>query len=65
MSAEYRSLSTAELEQRWNGLRLKIESQNGGLSDIDALYAIRRELDRRRGESSPIVEVNFEEYVKE
>ena len=65
MSAEYRSLSTAELEQRWAGLRTKIESCGGGVADIDALYAIRRELDRRRGESSPVVEVNFEEYVKE
>lgn len=62
---EYRRMSLSDLEDRWNRLRLKVESQGGGLRDIDELYSLRREIDRRGGEKNPSVEVNFEDYVKD
>ena len=32
---------------------------------MDELAALRREIDRRKGERNPAAEVNFEDYVRD
>lgn len=50
MGEEYRHLSVAELERIWAAKR-------------DELIALRKEIDRRKGDVPPPTEVNFEVYV--
>lgn len=63
MSNDYRTLSTADLMERWEALRQKVLNKTGVLRDMDELNALRREIDRRRGETNPTVDVNFEDYI--
>lgn len=63
MSNDYRKLSTSALVARWEGLRRKVMAGGGVLSDMDELSALRREIDRRSGETRPTVEVDFEKYI--
>jgi len=65
MSEEYRRMSLSDLRDRWERLRVKVGSGNGVARDVDELYSLRREIDRRSGEKNPIIEVNFEDYVKD
>ena len=65
MSRDYKSVSTSELDRRWARLRKRVIAGKGKAKDMDELNALRREIDRRRGERNPTVEVNFEDYVKD
>lgn len=50
MENDYRRLSVPELERLWASKR-------------DELIAIRKEIDRRKGDVPPPAEVNFEKYI--
>lgn len=59
-------MSTPDLVRRWERLRDRLASKKPSermVDDLDELMALRREIDRRRGEKCPTVEVNFESYI--
>ena len=62
----YRSIPLPELVRMWEAGRNAVVL-GAGDSDltIGDLLDMRREIDRRRGESNPTVEVDFEKYVKD
>ena len=48
----------------WQSKRLDIAKAKDGkpaFEDVEELFAMRRELDRRSGKKNPTIEVNFEE----
>lgn len=57
MSEAYRSVPTAELLAMW--AREKERVTRTGDGDFSVLLAMRRELDRRKDERRPTVDVNF------
>lgn len=62
MGNDYRTVPTCELVERWERLRDGLVStppDGRTVEDCDALYEMRRELDRRRDEPKRIVDVNF------
>lgn len=61
MSFDYRKMSTPALVRRWE--RLRRRALAGGTPDMDELSALRREIDRRKGERNPTVEIDFESYI--
>lgn len=68
MSNDYKRKSTAELEEEWMRKRDEVAGKKPSgrtRGDMDTLLALRREIDRRRGERNPTVEFNFESYVKD
>ena len=68
MSDYYKRKSTAELEEEWRRRRDEVAGKKPSErtpGDMDALLALRREIDRRRGVRNPTVEINFESYVKD
>lgn len=61
----YKSLATPVLRQMWERLRantLSLPEKDRKREDVDALFAMRDELDRRSG-GKPTVEVDFEKYI--
>ena len=62
MCNAYHTVPTVELVAMWERERDRLRRSGSG--DFDALYAMRRELDRRRDEPKPTVDVNFSsEYL--
>ena len=64
---DYRSIPTVRLVEMWeqgvNAVKGKDPSELT-VGDYDALWEMRRELDRRKDEPKPIVDVNFsDEYL--
>ncbi len=64
---DYRSIPTVRLVEMWeqgvNAVKGKDPSELT-VGDYDALWEMRRELDRRKDEPKPIVNVNFsDEYL--
>lgn len=57
MSEAYRGVPTAELLVMWERERKRLVRT--GDPDYSVLLAMRRELDRRRDEPKPTVDVNF------
>lgn len=60
MSKDYKSIPTPELERMWNEKRLSIRIGKYFQEDMNEVYAMRKELDRRAGNEIPPVFVNFE-----
>jgi len=64
---EFKHLSTEELEKLWNEKRLslKITSDKKVFQEgLDEVYAMKKELDRRKGIKNPTEDVNFsKEYL--
>lgn len=70
MSNHYRDLSDSELTQLWGELRERIlaakavqkpgEAPAVSQEDWDAAFAMRKEIDRRRGDTNPTTDVDFE-----
>ena len=61
----YKSIATQVLRQMWERLRVSIiflPEKERKKEDIDALIAMRDELDRRSG-GKPVVEFDFEKYI--
>ena len=61
-----REMDTATLKREWDALRRKVVRQSEGersREDLDALLALRKEIDRRELGSRPKVEVDFEKYL--
>ena len=59
-------MDTATLKREWDALRRKVVRQGEGersREDLDALLAMRKEIDRRELGSRPKVEVDFEKYL--
>lgn len=57
---EYASIPTADLQDMWERERVRLSRmEDAVISDYDALLAMRTELDRRKDEPKPIVDVNF------
>lgn len=61
--AKYKHIPTEKLEQMWNQRRLRLRMGEHFKSDMDEVYEMRRELDRRRGDTPPGEEINFEKYT--
>lgn len=62
MPNDYRDCPTVTLIARWEALRDKLKSlpqEDRDVSDLDALWEMRREIDRRRDVPKPKVDVNF------
>lgn len=67
MGSDYHTIPTARLVQMWedgvNAVRGRDPSELT-VGDYDALFEMRRELDRRKDERPPVVDVNFSaEYL--
>ena len=62
MGTQYKAMTTEALEDllRSLGEACSRGSSRGRAATLNELYAIRRELDRRRGEDNPSTEVDFE-----
>ena len=62
MGENYRSIPTERLVEMWmegvNSVRGKDPSELT-VGDCDAIWEMRRELDRRKDERKPVVDVNF------
>lgn len=62
MSSGYRTIPTKRLVEMWeagvNAVRGRDPSELT-VGDFDALWEMRREIDRRRDERPPVVDVNF------
>lgn len=57
---EYASMPTAVLNRMWELERDRLlRKKDAVVSDYDELLAMRTELDRRRDDPKPIVDVNF------
>lgn len=65
MSKTYKDMNFSALMEEWCGLRDKVLSGDRSQRNLDRLAVLRREIDRRKGEKNPTVEVNFEDYVKD
>ena len=64
MGNAYHTVPTAELVAMWERKRDSLLSASPSREDCEALYEMRRELDRRRDEPRPVVDVNFSsEYL--
>lgn len=62
----YKSIATQVLRQMWGRLRtsiLSLPEKERKKEDIDALIAMRDELDRRSGGKPVIEDFDFEKYV--
>ena len=61
MGNAYHTVPTAEPVGMWERRRDSILNRADGptLEDCEALYEMRRELDRRKDEPKPVVDVNF------
>ena len=60
---KYQRMSTPELRSLWEAERTRLLALPSEERDYDALYAMRRELERRGGEPLPGVEVNYDDYL--
>lgn len=62
MGNDYHTIPTVDLVAMWekgvNAVRGKDPSELT-IGDYDAIYEMRRELDKRKDERKPIVDVNF------
>jgi len=62
MGSDYKSIPTWRLVEMWeegvNAVKGKDPSELT-VGDYDALWEMRRELDRRKDEPKPVVDVNF------
>lgn len=65
MSNTYREMNFNALMEEWCALRDKVLSGDRSQRNLDRLGVLRREIDRRKGEKNPTVDVNFEDYVKD
>ena len=67
MSNQYRNTPTEQLEKMWNDKRLSLAIGAKGRDfqkDLDAVFEMRQELDRRKGERLPTTSIEFsEEYT--
>jgi len=64
MGNAYHTVPTAELAGMWERKRDSLLAGSPSREDCEALYEMRRELDRRRDEPRPVVDVNFSsEYL--
>ena len=60
MGAKYRTLPTHVLERMWEVERDRLAGDKDAVvGDYDDLLAMRTELERRKDEPKPIVDVNF------
>lgn len=57
---KYRDIPLEELEKMWNERRMHIRI---GTSDMDEVFEMRREIDRRKGNHNPSTDVNYESYL--
>ena len=60
MRSIFKGISNEYLEAMWQELEKKEKKSR---EDIDQMYMIRREMDRRMGRKKPTIEINFEKYV--
>ena len=62
MHEDYKTIPTPELVARWerfrNGLR-NLPPDERTVGDYEVLYEMKREIDRRRDEPKPTVDINF------
>jgi hypothetical protein len=69
MGNDFRSLPTSVLIAKWERLRDDIkESSPGGCSsrDLEVLWELRREIDRRDDVPKPSVDINFaSDYISD
>ena len=63
MIKDYKSIPTPELERMWDKKRMSIRIGEHFREDLDDVYAMRKELDRRAGNEIPPVFVNFEKNI--
>ena len=59
MGNAYHTVPTAELVAMWERKRGSLLGSSPSRDDFEALYEMRRELDRRKDEPKPVVDVNF------
>ena len=61
---DYKTIPITELVRRWREKRLEIAKQDEdkrSFKDVSELFAMRKEIDRRKGDTNPTAEVNFEQ----
>lgn len=62
MGSDYRTIPTVRLVEMWergvNAVKGKDPSELT-VGDYDSIFEMRRELDRRKDERKPVVDVNF------
>lgn len=57
----YKNIPTQELEKMWNEKRLSITGGPGFRKDMDEVFSMKKELDRRKGDIPKGQQVNFEQ----
>lgn len=66
MSNYYKTIATPVLERMWERERDRLSRKvDAVVGDYEDLFAMRRELDRRRGIENPSSSVNYENYVSD
>lgn len=67
MGHKYDGIPLAMLEAKWAEKRRRIaelKPEDRLPSDMDELFSMRKEIERRKGNKNPVVNVNFsEEYL--
>lgn len=58
---KYKDIPTQELKKLWEQQRNKVVNHSHSQADYDILFEMRKELDRRKGERNPQVDINFEQ----
>ena len=64
MAHQYDGIPLVTLEAMWNEKRRRIAELSAGdrlPSDMEELLSMRREIDKRRDNRNPVVDVNFSE----
>ena len=60
MADDYHDVPTSELTVMWERERARLlGKEDAVIADYDSLLAMRRELDKRKDERKPVVDVNF------
>lgn len=59
---KYKDTPTKELKMMWESLRNKLI--NGGeKEEYESLYELRKEIERRKGNSLPPKDINYSDYL--
>ena len=63
MSTNYGNIPTSMLEVMWKQKCIQIRMGSKMAKDLEDAFAMRRELDKRKGVKNPTTEIDYEKYI--